>query len=182
MTFRSRHDSFQLTRNSLFSSSNKRNLSGGIFLALALAALVVGAYFYGVSKMSASSLIIQTQAISEKYRTGTFAHAEVDVTVIVMSSGPYDLNLSRITFGLMLDNATFPSVQASSSVCTAYQSLLYVLSFSSNDPLAVTYFSQAKSQAVTVSMTAWASSGMYSGWVTASDSRIWTFQFYYADH
>lgn len=174
----SRCGSSQLIRNSLF-SSYARKTCAGVFLALGLGALIMGAYFYGISKLSASSLVIQTQAVSEKYQTGTFGHAEVDVTVKIMSNGPYDLNLSRVTFGLKLDNTPFPSVQASSSAFSADQSVDYTLTFLSKDAQDASFFSQATNQTITVSITAWVSSGIYSGWVTASDSRIWTFQFYY---
>jgi len=174
-----RYVSYQLARNNPLSGSNRRNICAGIFLALALTALVVGAYFYGVSKLSASSLTIQAQTVSEKYRTGNIGHAEVDVIVKVTSTGLYDLNLSLVTFELQLDNTTFPLVKTSGSMFSEGQSVFYTLTFNSDDALAVSYFSQAKDQAITVSITAWVSSGMYSGWVTASDSRIWTFQFFH---
>ena len=175
----SRYVSYQLARNHPLSGSNKRNICAGIFIFLALAGLVVGAYFYGVSKLSASSLTIQAQTVSEKYRSGSLGHAEVDVIVKVTSTGLYDLNVSRVTFELQLDNTTFPLVQASGSTFSEDQSMFYTLTFNSNDALAVNHFSQAKDQAITVSITAWVSAGMYSGWVTASDSRIWTFQFFH---
>jgi len=170
--------SSQLTSDALLSGSSTRKTRAGIFLVLALTALIIGAYYYGLGSLSASSLVIQTQTISERYQMNPSGFAEVDVTVKVMGSGPYDLNLSRVTFGLTLDNTTFPSVQASGSTFSAAQSLSYTLRFIGNNS-EDTYFSQEANQTITVSITAWVTSGMYSGWITASDSRIWTFQFYY---
>ena len=170
------------TRDMSFLSSCTPKTCVRIFLVLALAALIIGECYYAVGSLSARSLVIRTQTVSERYQRSPLGYAEVDITVNVMDSGPYGLNLSRVTFGLTLDNTTFPSVQASGSTFSAGQSPNYTIRFVSNDGREANYFSQAKNQTVTVSMTAWVSSGMYSGWVTASDSRIWTFQFYYTDH
>jgi hypothetical protein len=51
--------------------------------------------------------------------------------------------------------------------------LQYTLRFSSSNPSDLQYISEGGTHQVTLSVTTWSSSGIYSGWVTASASSSW---------
>lgn len=142
---------------------------------LLLLVIVICAAFYVVSYNSARSFTIQTESVTESYRTGLLGYVEVDIKVKVMSNSFLDLTLSQVSFGLTVDDIPFQSVQVMGCTLSSTQYEEYTMRFTSYDSNDAQYVSQNPTQNIAVSITAWVTSGWYSGWVSASYSKSYTF-------
>jgi hypothetical protein len=122
-----------------------------------------------------------------KYTTGLLGYVEFDVIVDVSDNNNLrvleaitmgvsnTINIGQGTFELSVDSSIqLPSVQATASTITLGQTADYTLRFFSSNPSDLAYISQGGSHQVTVSISAWVSSGIYSGWVTSSSSNDWS--------
>jgi len=144
-----------------------------IIAVLLTLVLVVGA-LYAVSYQSARGLTIGNVNGRMSYRTGLFGYAEFDISLKISSTGILDTTISQVSFGLTIDSLIpFSAIQAIGSTFSPGQSLQYTLRFSSSNPSDLQYISEGGTHQVTVSVTIWSSSGIYSGWVTASASSSW---------
>jgi hypothetical protein len=146
----------------------------GAVVAIVLVLIIVLGAFYGLSHQSVRGLGIQQINGMMSYRTGLLGSAEFDVRVRISSTGTFDITISQVTFGLTIDNLVpLSAVQATGSTFSPGQTLMYVLRFTTTNPSDLQYISRGGSHQITVSITAWSSSGIYAGWVTASASNNW---------
>jgi len=164
------------SRVAVMGQTNNQVKRGAIVGLMLLGVLAVGAVgaVYGLSYQTARSLTIGNVTGRMSYRTGLLGHAEFDVSVSVSNAGVLDTTVNQVKFSLTIDShIPLSSVQAQSTTIVPGQSLQYTLSFTSYDQSALQYISQGGSHQVTVSMTAWSSAGLYSGWVTVSSGSNW---------
>jgi hypothetical protein len=146
----------------------------GAVIGVVLVIILVAGALYGLSYQSARGLTIGNVKGRMSYRTGLFGYAEFDIRVTISYAGIFDITISQVSFGLTIDSIIpFSSIQATGSTFSRGQSLEYTLRFTSSHPSDLQYISQGGTHQVTVSVTAWSSSGIYSGWVTASASSNW---------
>ena len=146
----------------------------GPIIGVVLVVILVAGVLYGLSYQSARGLTIGNVNGRMSYRTGLLGYAEFDIRITVSSTGILDTTISQVTFGLTIDSLIpFPAIQAQRSTLNPGRPLEYTLRFSSSNPSDLQYVSQGGTHQVTVSITAWSSSGIYSGWVTASASSNW---------
>jgi hypothetical protein len=127
---------------------------------LLLLVIVIGAAVWVGSYNSARSLAIQTESVTESYRTGLLSYVDVDIKVKVMSTSSLDLTLSQVSFGLTIDNIPFQSVQAMGATLSPTQYEEYTMRFTSYDSNDAQYVSQTPTQNIAVSVTAWVASGI----------------------
>jgi hypothetical protein len=154
-------------------SATRKSHVGSVIAVVLVLVLVVGA-FYGISYQSARGLTIGNVTGRMSYRTGLLGYAEFDVTVSVSSTGVLDITISQVNFGLTIDSLIpFPTIPAMGTTFSRGQTLQYTLRFTSSNPSDLQYISQGGTHQVTVSITAWSSSGIYSGWVTSSTASTW---------
>jgi hypothetical protein len=143
-------------------------------IGVVLVVILVAGVLYGLSYQSARGLTMGNVNGRMSYRTGLFGYVEFDISVTVSSTGILDTTISQVTFGLTIDSLIpFPTIQAQGSTLNPRGPLEYTLRFTSSNPSDLQYISQGGTHRVTVSITAWSSSGIYTGWVTASASSNW---------
>lgn len=136
--------------------------------ALVMILILFGATYYGLSYISARSLKIEIVDIYRSYNLGLLGYFQFDTKVRISSSGLLDTTLSQVTFGLVADIVSFPAVQGQGTTFSIGNSLEYTLRFTNINSQDASYLSQKTAHKIAVSITTWVSSGIYSGWVTAS--------------
>lgn len=144
-------------------------------LALLLIGILAVGVWYGIGYGSARGLQIQQDKGLITYRSGLLGYAEFDVDVTVSNTGSFTSTISQVSFGLTIDSLIpLQSVQGNGYVLGPGQSVDYVLKFVTTDSADLQYISQGGTHQVSVSITAWVSSGIYSGWIIAYSSSSWS--------
>jgi hypothetical protein len=146
-----------------------------VIVGLALLGILLAGAVYGVGYQSARGLQLEIVSIDRSYNTSwLLGYAEFIVQVRLWSAGSLDVTLGQIGFQLSVDLITFPVIQVRDTMLPNGEYFEYILTFETYSAPAIQYISQHNSYEISVSMAAWASSGIYSGWSSASYSRAYS--------
>lgn len=152
-------------------------IAGLILVGILLVAVVYVASYLG-NYHSATALQIEIAGIGRGYLISSLiGFAEFTMKVNVWSTGSSDVALSQIRFQLSVDSIAFPvSPYLIGTTLVSGQYSQIPIGFITHDPSVIQYISQHNSYEFSLSMTAWATSGTYSAWSTASYSNTYSWQ------
>lgn len=157
--------------------SHTKVIAGLILVVILLvSAGYVGSHYRNYQ--SATSLRIEIAGIRRAYLVSSLiGNAEFNLQVRVWSTGSSDVTLSQIKFQLSVDSIAFGAYSpllGTTLVNGHYDQ--FAASFFTHDFSVIRYISQHNSYKFSLSMTAWATSGTYSSWSTASYSNTYSWQ------
>lgn len=174
----------QTPTSSISAPKNYTKVIAGLILVGILLVAVVYVGSYVGNYKSATGLQIEIAGVARGYLISSLlGFAEFTMEVNVWSTGSSDVTLSQITFQLSVDSIAFPasSYLIDTTLVSGHYSQIPI-EFITHDPSVIQYISQHNHYEFSLSMTAWAASGTYTGWSTASYSNAYSFQPCYSSY